>query len=156
MPYLSLETKKVRVGVGVNLVKPWAQQYQVFQKKISFIEDTGLGSLIWDTLYIFICRYKVCQKMLIRDKDTVYVLLIFRHILLQHNINAASTKLTLCFLHLIYKWKYLFQLGKGSKKNKINYGKFHIGSWPPPPPPCYGKKNFIFFSDTRPYFENFL
>ena len=22
--------------------------------------------------------------------------------------------------------------------------------------PCYGKKNFIFFSETRPFFENFL
>ena len=42
------------------------------------------------------------------------------------------------------------------KKIKNNYGKFHIGSWPPPPPPCYGKFFFIFFSETRPFFENFL
>ena len=37
----------------------------------------------------------------------------------------------------------VLNLGKGSKKNKINYGKF-----PFPPPPCYGKKIY-FFSETR-------
>ena len=41
-------------------------------------------------------------------------------------------------------------LGKGSKKK--NYGKFHIGSWPPPP---VMEKKIIFFSETRPFFENF-
>ena len=37
---------------------------------------------------------------------------------------------------------------------KKNFGKFHIGSWPPPP----GYGNFFknIFSETRPFFENFL
>ena len=37
----------------------------------------------------------------------------------------------------------LSQIREGLKKIKKNYGKFHIGSWPPPP-------------ETRPFFEHFL
>ena len=38
------------------------------------------------------------------------------------------------------------ELGKGSKKKKNNYGKFHIGSRPPPPlPPLLWKIFFYFF-----------
>ena len=51
--------------------------------------------------------------------------------------------------------------GKGNKnfldenireelKKKINYGKFHIGSWPTPPPVME-----FFFSVTRPFLRTF-
>ena len=44
---------------------------------------------------------------------------------------------------------------EGFKKNKKkNYGKFHIGSLPPLPHPPLWK--IFFFSETRPFFENFL
>ena len=62
------------------------------------------------------------------------------------------------FCDFYWSWKSIIlkydNIREGFKK--INYGKFHIGSWPPPLPPCYGKKKFIFFSETRPFFENFL
>ena len=46
--------------------------------------------------------------------------------------------------------------GKGSKKkNKINYGKFHIGSWPPPLTPCYGKFFLFFFLKLDHFLRTF-
>ena len=48
------------------------------------------------------------------------------------------------FIHFVWMWKVSASISKGrvQKKNKINYGKFHIGSWPPP---GYGKKIYFFF-----------
>ena len=53
----------------------------------------------------------------------------------------------------VYKFR-IKRKGRVQKKIKNNYGKFHNGSGPPPPP-GYGKKKY-FFSETRPFFENFL
>ena len=47
-------------------------------------------------------------------------------------------------------------LGKVSKKKKKKIRKNSNKPPPPPPPPGYGKFFFIFFSETRPFFENFL
>ena len=44
--------------------------------------------------------------------------------------------------------------GRVQKKIKNNYGKFHIGSWPPPSPP-FMEKFFSFFSETRPFLRTF-
>ena len=46
----------------------------------------------------------------------------------------------------------LFPSAKGRVQKKINYWKFILG---PDPPPVM-EKNFNFFSETRPFFENFL
>ena len=45
---------------------------------------------------------------------------------------------------------------KGRVKKKIKKKFMENSKQGPDPPPGYGKKNFIFFSETRPFFENFL
>ena len=45
-----------------------------------------------------------------------------------------------------------FSVREGFKKKSIMENSIQG----PDPPPGYGKKNFIFFSETRPFFENFL
>ena len=41
------------------------------------------------------------------------------------------------------------------KKIKNNYGKFHIGSYPPPSPPCYGKFFLFFFLKLDHFLRTF-
>ena len=55
-----------------------------------------------------------------------------------HNICKITKKYSWTLICYHSKMSSYLNLGKGrvqKKKNKINYGKFHIGSRPPLPPP---------------------